>query len=237
MDTVDRKQHKAAFKRHGSRLARCNCSQVVQKSATVNWVFNNVIQVRGYIIPASEFLSIVPRTRLVSDIVVAASESKSYCQNLWCCVYSCSWGCRVLSLQQGSFVPVLFAMHIDQESHFALCLLRAKQLANWGSAVSLLALQQHWCLHRQVTHATADFHGGEPKQRKVCRLNCCASHAAEILERPAWYHDSNVTHTTHCKCLQTPCLAAGLCASATVQSYTRTAEEIRRIGGPEGWNT
>ena len=42
-----------------------------------------------------------------------------------------------MSLPQVAFVPVLFAMHVDQESHFALGLLRAKQLANWGNAVSL----------------------------------------------------------------------------------------------------
>ncbi len=31
-------------------------------------------------------------------------------------------------------------MHVEQESHFALGLLRAKQLLKWGSAFSLLAL-------------------------------------------------------------------------------------------------
>ena len=55
-----------------------------QKSAIVNWVFKDVIQVYGDMLSASESLSIVPRTKLVSHIVVAASEFMSYGQNLWC---------------------------------------------------------------------------------------------------------------------------------------------------------
>jgi len=63
---------------------------------------------------------------------------------------------------------------LTNRTHRFLCLLRAAQLPSQDCVCSPVLLVQCSHLHRLATSAILVFRGGEPAQRKVCRLACYA---------------------------------------------------------------